>query len=59
MERERYFVLSDGDAPDQIVFTMEDAYRAQPTFIDVFDGNGHKLEAYMYDAQQDAYTTNF
>ncbi len=59
MERERYFVLSDGDAPDQIVFSMEDAYKAQPTFIDVFDGNGHKLKAYMYDAQQDAYTLDF
>ena len=55
---EKYFVLSDGDAPDRIAFSIEEATEECPTFIDIFDEAGNKVRALMRTMDGD-YTENF
>jgi len=59
MEEEKYFVLSDTDEPNQIVFSMEEATSKGANYIDSFDKEGKKVKAYMYDSESTDYITNF
>lgn len=46
-----YFVLSNGDKPEMIVFSADEAFNMNPVYIDVFDIKGIIIESYMFDGE--------
>jgi hypothetical protein len=54
---EKYFVGSNGDAPDQLYFDREAAFADGHTYVDSFDDKGKRVEGYkLTDA---GYVTDF
>lgn len=55
---EKYFVLSEGEMPEMICFSMEDAVSKNYTYIDSFDINGYRIKSYRR-VNKNIYTTSF
>lgn len=49
MNKEIYFVVSDGDAPIKICFDMESAKKEECLYIDSFDVEGNLITPYIWD----------
>lgn len=44
----KYFVVSNGDAPDGIFFNLEDAKADESIYIDMFDSKGKWVNAIKF-----------
>lgn len=55
----KYFVVSNGDAPDQIFFDEDSAKADESRYIDVFDKDGKHVDCMMYDATSGNYKRGF
>ena len=55
---EKYFVTSNGDAPEAMFFNKEQAMSNGDTYIDSFDEGGVKVESYKRDVDG-LWTTDF
>ena len=47
MSNQKYWVASNGDAPDAMFFNEETAFANESNYLDVFDAEGNKVEAWM------------
>ena len=56
---EKYLVCSNEDYPEKICFTLQEAIKNTPNYIDIFDEDGNFIIAYKYDEKTNKYTTNF
>lgn len=54
---EKYFVGSNGDAPEQLYFDREAAFADEHTYVDSFAAKGKKVRSYKF--TEDGYITNF
>jgi hypothetical protein len=54
---EKYLVASNGESPNQIYFTWEDAEKSGAAYLDAFDENGKLVKSYML--VDGSYTTDF
>lgn len=53
----KYFVVSEIDQPDKIVFSEEEARKSRSRYIDAFDENGKWVNSWK--RVNDEYTDNF
>jgi hypothetical protein len=54
---EKYFVGSDGDTPERLYFSLEDAINGAHRYIDSFDEAGNRVKGRMRDGS--GYTEDF
>lgn len=47
--KKEYFVVSDGDVPAKLCFSLDDAENAGYRYIDVFDETGSRTTGYEWD----------
>lgn len=57
LERARYFVGSNGDAPDKLYFNIDTIVDDGHLYIDSFDSNGDPVD--QYKLIEEEYVTSF
>lgn len=57
MNNEKYFVTSNGDEPEQIFFSKQEAFDTESNYVDSFDENGIKVNSYKW--VDNGYTQDF
>ncbi|MFA7287399.1 MAG: hypothetical protein WC055_00820 [Melioribacteraceae bacterium] len=55
--KEKYFVTSNGDAPESIYFNKDEVFQEDNDYIDSFDEDGVKVSSYKLVG--DSYTEDF
>lgn len=58
-ENQKYFVGSNGDAPEQLYFDLDSAKKDENKFIDFFDSNGLHINSLKFDNSLNRYTEYF